>query len=109
MELPAGYTDLKTWTITVGGTSDTNIKVLARAVLRQNGISTLSTDGGTVTPQTQGVATGSNASITAVAKSGYSFLGWAETQTATTYLSTAETFTPTVNEEKTYYAIFTQQ
>lgn len=68
--------------------------------------SSISTTGGTVSPASQTVTYNSTGYITATAKSGYTFKGWATSTTATSYASTSASYRPTVTGNVTYYAIF---
>ena len=71
---------------------------------------TASTDGGTVSPTSTNVEKGSSTTLTATAKSGYTFSGWYSSTTFTdankVSSSTSYTFTPSANT--TRYALFKQ-
>lgn len=89
-----------------GGDTPTSYTVAATAVTRTSSGSVVSTTGGTVSPASQEVNPGSSASMTASAKTNYTFRGWATTTTATSYLSTSTTYAPTPTGNASYYAIF---
>lgn len=80
--------------------------VVASAVTRVNGESTVSETGGTVSPATQMVTPMAEATLTATAKSGYTFLGWATSATATTYLSTSASYSFVPTGSMSLYAVF---
>lgn len=77
--------------------------VLRNASGTQN---TVSTTGGTVSPTSQTVESGSTVSSTATAKSGYTFKGWGIGYNSTTYLTTSTTLSRTLTEDDSFYAIF---
>lgn len=80
--------------------------VVASAVTRVSGESTVSTTGGTVSPASQEVTPGGSATVTATAKTGYTFLGWAASATATSYLSTSTSYNFVPTDSMSLYAIF---
>ena len=68
--------------------------------------STISTTGGYTSPTSQSVTGGSTGTMRAYSYSGYTFKGWATSSTSTSYVSTSSSYSPTVNSNITYYAIF---
>ena len=93
-------------TYTVSGTDGATITLYAKFIKTYT-VSAVAGTGGTVTVDKSTVDTGGSAKFTATANSGYEFIGWFTSETATTAKSTNNPYTLTnITANTTLYARF---